>query len=86
MKIKDVLFKKTLVRVGPDEMRGVVRLIEGKHTGIAEKHCVAKLFDYVEELESRLGITVPDPDSGNIDRRFIKINSATGTYFQPASA
>lgn len=86
MKIKDVLYKKTLVRVGPEEMKGVTRLIEDGYHGLAEKHTVAKLFDYIEKLESKVGISVPNPDRVNVNKRFIKINTAGGTYFAPSTA
>lgn len=86
MKIKDVLYKQTLVRVGPEKMVGIQRLIEEGHTGIAERHTVGKLFAYVKDLESQLGITVPDPDDKPNIRGFIKVNSHAGTYFMPAAA
>jgi hypothetical protein len=55
------LYRQTRVRVGPEHMRGVDRLLEEGHTGIAEKHTVAKLIAYVNYLEGQLGIHV-DPD------------------------
>lgn len=83
---QDVLYKQTLVRVGPEKMVGVQRLIDGGHTGIAEKHTVSKLITYIKALEEKLGITVPDPDRGSVDKRFMKITGAAGTYFAPAAA
>ena len=67
------LYKETLVRVGPDEMRGVNRLITNKHYGIAERHTVNKLIGYIRDLEKQMGIKVPKSKDFNEDQHFIKI-------------
>lgn len=61
MQAESRLYRETRVRVGPEKMRGVDRLLEEGHTGIAEKHTVAKLMAYVASLEEQLGIPI-DPE------------------------
>lgn len=83
--MQDVLFKETLMRVGHDEMSGVMRLIDEGHHGIAEKHTVGKLIAYIRKLENQLGIeirvdAVPDRD------KVIKINGYGGSYFAQKAA
>lgn len=86
MKIKDVLYKQTLVRVGKESMQGIDRLIDDGHHGIAEKHTVGKLIAYVKGLEQKLGIVVPDPDSGKPTKGYMKINTNGVSYFAPMGA
>lgn len=66
----DKLYKETIIRLGKDQMAGVDSLLEKGHTGIAEKHTVLKLTSYVRELETKLGIQIPEtgtiPTSGKI--------------------
>lgn len=81
MKVTDKLFKHTLIRVGPKDMRGIMRLLDDGHTGIAERHTVEKLIGYVKTLEKQLGLNVPDPDNAPIRENMIKINSRAGTFY-----
>lgn len=66
------LYNETLLRVGPGAMRGVDRLLEKKHRGIAEKHTVHKLITYVESLEDQLGVNVSSDSEPSTD--FIRLN------------
>lgn len=77
MKRNSKLYRQTKLRVGPEEMRGVERLLDDKHRGIAERHTVEKLFSYVEMLEEKLGISYDDNGERTqekTDPRLIKIN------------
>lgn len=81
MKKKDKLYRYTLVRVGVEKMRGIDRLIEQGHHGIAERHTVEKLIAYVEGLEKQQGINVPNPDKDAHAKSFIRINQNGASYF-----
>lgn len=76
------LYKETLIRVGKEEMIGINRLINDRHYGIAERHTVGKLLEYVRSLEKRLGINMPNVDAINIEKNFMKINANGVTYHQ----
>lgn len=80
MKTTDRLYRHTLVRVGQDAMKGVDRLLEEGHHGIAERHTVGKLLDYIKHLESQLGINVPDPDKLQRADGYIRVNQNGVSY------
>lgn len=86
MKTKDVLFKQTILRVGYDQMKGVERLVEEGHYGLAEKHTVAKLLEYVKGLEERLGIRIPDLSTTKVTPRLMKITSGGISYYAPSAS
>ena len=83
MKTTDALYRHTLVRVGPDAMRGIDRLLSEGHHGIAERHTVGKLVEYMKELEHRLGIHVPNPDKDTKAEGYIRSVQNGVTYFIP---
>lgn len=80
MKVNNKLYRHTLVRVGPEKMKGIDRLLEEGHHGIAERHTVGKLLDYVKQLEQQLGINVPDPDKTGNTEGFIRVNQNGVSY------
>lgn len=83
MKIKDTLYKETLKRVGPEEMKGIQRLLADGHTGIAERHTVAKLIQYIRKLEKEAGIYVPKAeDESHPDKRVVKFNIGGSQYYE----
>lgn len=66
------LYKSTVVRLGKEKMQGVENLLDKGCYGVAERHCVSKLFQYVESLEKQLGIEIPkqlEPHQGTIHVR-----------------
>ena len=81
MKITDKLFKETYARLGPDEMRGVMNLLDLGHTGIAERHTVEKLLAYVRKLEKQIGIDVPTIDGDVTGYRVLRIRERGCTYY-----
>ncbi len=83
---EDRLYKETLIRVGPSEMKGIDRLLDKRHFGIAEKHTVSKLVGYIKTLEKKAGLDVPDPENAPIKEGMIKVNTNGGTYYEPATA
>lgn len=86
MRKNDVLYKQTVIRVGFDHMRGVDRLIDDGHHGLAEKQTVAKLFGYIKTLEQKLNIDIPNPDQAPIKAGLIKINQGGITYYAPSAS
>ena len=81
MKVSDKLFKETLARVGKQQMTGVIRLMTEGHYGIAERHTVGKLFQYVERLEKELGVEVSIPEGSGVET--IKINKGEAVTYIP---
>lgn len=86
MRKTDVLFKQTVVRVGPDQMRGVERLIDDGYHGLAEKQAVSKLILYVKGLEKRLNIDIPNPDNLPLRADAIKITNGGISYYAPRAS
>lgn len=76
----DKLYKETLVRIGPEEMAGINSLLEAGHTGIAERHAVQKMVNYVRSLEAQLGIQVPGYTKDN-EISGILINEGGRSYY-----
>ena len=73
MQKTDRLYRETLLRVGPDNMEGVDRLLSDGHTGIAESKTVEKLLIYIRGLEKQLGIDVPAGERDINPENMIKI-------------
>ena len=66
-------------------MRGIERLIDEGHYGIAERHTVSKMVSYVRELEKRVGLAVPSTKKKDltVNDSMIKINLNGNSYFSP---
>lgn len=73
MKRTHRLYIETKKRVGAQNFRGIDRLIDQGLFGIAERHAVEKLFEYVKEVEGKAGVAVPEG-------RAITINHGTASY------
>ncbi len=88
MKKTDVLFRETLARVGNEEMRGIERLVDGGHYGIAERHTVSKLFGYIRQLEKKVGIVIPSvtAKTAPVAKNMLKVNERGLTYFLPSAS
>lgn len=66
MQATDRLYIETKLRIGPDRMEGVDRLLSQGHTGIAEAKTVEKLLTYIRGLEAQLGLEIKAPADGII--------------------
>lgn len=83
MQVTDRLYLETLVRVGPEQLLGVNRLIAERHYGVAERHTVEKLINYIRQLETRLGIQSPDVKKLDLEQHLIKVTTHGVTTYVP---
>lgn len=77
MQKSDHLYTQTKLRVGAINMAGIDSLLDAGHTGLAEKHTVAKLIVYVRELEEQLGISVVE----TVESNKIKVQNGEQVFY-----